>query len=67
MAKGTDKDNVILEGDPGLTRGEYSTLIKLVENKTVKVGDPVRFERLGALQKKLLDFASGPGLGFDQE
>lgn len=62
MSRKTGKDNAILKGDPGLTRGEYTTLIKLVGNKTVAVKDPAQFEALVGLEKKLLDFASGPPL-----
>lgn len=45
-----------------LTREEWKMVLGLIQGKSVKVGNPVEFTAYQAIEKKLLDYLSGPGL-----
>ena len=50
---------------PDLSRAQYQMILKLVESKQVKVGDPAKFAEWQEIEKRLLDFLSGPGFNFE--
>jgi len=50
-----------------LTMGEWKKLLKLVDNKQVKVAHPEEYQSYQILQEKILSIANGPGLFADEE
>ncbi len=50
-----------------LTKNEWTILLLLVEDKRIKVADDDVLAVYRAIQKKLLDYLSGPGLDLGGE